>query len=283
MIFVTLGTQDKEFPRLIEEIDRLIENKTIKEEVIVQAGCTKYESKNLKILDLISHDEFEKLVSECSLLITHGGVGSILTGIKRGKIVIAVPRLKKYKEHESDHQIQIINEFNKKGYIIGLKGVKDLESALKKAKVFKPNEFQSNNSIFINKIEDYIEEEEKKKQDLKINKTILMGTFLFAFNIVLRLLLETHLLTKHGDELLSLIITWIVTSLLYFVLNPSKKTIYITCKNSIWLLIEYILVLLFVVLIGIKSLWLKAIIYILTLIISYISGYIINLVFINRK
>ena len=283
MIFVTLGTQDKEFPRLIEEIDRLIENKTIKEEVIVQAGCTKYESKNLKILDLISHDEFEKLVSECSLLITHGGVGSILTGIKRGKIVIAVPRLKKYKEHESDHQIQIINEFNKKGYIIGLKGVKDLESALKKAKVFKPNEFQSNNSIFINKIEDYIEEEEKKKQDLKINKTILMGTFLFAFNIVLRLLLETHLLTKHGDELLSLIITWIVTSLLYFILNPSKKTIYITCKNSIWLLIEYILVLLFVVLIGIKSLWLKAIIYILTLSISYISGYIINLVFINRK
>ena len=283
MIFVTLGTQDKEFPRLIEEIDRLIENKTIKEEVIVQAGCTKYESKNLKILDLISHDEFEKLVSECSLLITHGGVGSILTGIKRGKIVIAVPRLKKYKEHESDHQIQIINEFNKKGYIIGLKGVEDLESALKKAKVFKPNEFRSNNSIFINKIEDYIEEEEKKKQDLKINKTILMGTFLFAFNIVLRLLLETHLLTKHGDELLSLIITWIVTSLLYFILNPSKKTIYITCKNSIWLLIEYILVLLFVVLIGIKSLWLKAIIYILTLIISYISGYIINLVFINRK
>ena len=283
MIFVTLGTQDKEFPRLIEEIDRLIENKTIKEEVIVQAGCTKYESKNLKIFDLISHDEFEKLVSECSLLITHGGVGSILTGIKRGKIVIAVPRLKKYKEHESDHQIQIINEFNKKGYIIGLKGVKDLESALKKAKVFKPNEFQSNNSIFINKIEDYIEEEEKKKQDLKINKTILIGTFLFAFNIVLRLLLETYLLTKHGDELLSLIITWIVTSLLYFVLNPSKKTIYITCKNSIWLLIEYILVLLFVVLIGIKSLWLKAIIYILTLIISYISGYIINLVFINRK
>ena len=283
MIFVTLGTQDKEFPRLIEEIDRLIENKTIKEEVIVQAGCTKYESKNLKIFDLISHDEFEKLVSECSLLITHGGVGSILTGIKRGKIVIAVPRLKKYKEHESDHQIQIINEFNKKGYIIGLKGVEDLESALKKAKVFKPNEFQSNNSIFINKIEDYIEEEEKKKQDLKINKTILIGTFLFAFNIVLRLLLETYLLTKHGDELLSLIITWIVTSLLYFVLNPNKKTIYITCKNSIWLLIEYILVLLFVVLIGIKSLWLKAIIYILTLIISYISGYIINLVFINRK
>lgn len=283
MIFVTLGTQDKEFPRLIEEIDRLIENRIINEEVIVQAGCTKYESKNLKIFDLISHDEFEKLVSECSLLITHGGVGSILTGIKRGKVVIAVPRLKKYKEHESDHQIQIINEFNKKGYIIGLKGVKDLESALKKAKVFKPNEFQSNNSIFINKIEDYIEEEEKKKQDLKINKTILIGTFLFAFNIVLRLLLETHLLTKHGDELLSLIITWIVTSLLYFVLNPSKKTIYITCKNSIWLLIEYILVLLFVVLIGIKSLWLKAIIYILTLIISYISGYIINLVFINRK
>ena len=103
MIFVTLGTNDESFERLLKAIDKEIDKGTIKEKVIVQAGCTKYESKNMEILDLVPRDEFEKLISECNLLITHGGVGSILTGINKGKKVIAVPRLAKYNEHGNDH------------------------------------------------------------------------------------------------------------------------------------------------------------------------------------
>ena len=45
MIFVTLGTQDKDFSRLLKAIDREIEKGTIKEKVIVQAGHSKYESR----------------------------------------------------------------------------------------------------------------------------------------------------------------------------------------------------------------------------------------------
>ena len=59
MIFVTLGTQDKDFSRLLKAIDREIEKGTIKEKVIVQAGHTKYESKNMEIFDLIPTDEFD--------------------------------------------------------------------------------------------------------------------------------------------------------------------------------------------------------------------------------
>ena len=54
MILVILGTQDKEFPRLLEAVDREIEKGNIKEKVVVQAGQTKYESKNMEILDLVS-------------------------------------------------------------------------------------------------------------------------------------------------------------------------------------------------------------------------------------
>ena len=94
MIFVTLGTQDKTFERLLIAIDKAIEKGEIKEKVIVQAGNTKYSSKNMDIMDLITPDEFNKYVEECNILITHGGTGSILNGIKKGKIVIAAARLK---------------------------------------------------------------------------------------------------------------------------------------------------------------------------------------------
>ena len=84
MIFVTLGTQDKGFDRLLKQIDKEIEKGTIKEKVVVQAGHTKYESKNMEIFDLVSTDEFEEYMDKASIVITHGGVGSILAGIKRG-------------------------------------------------------------------------------------------------------------------------------------------------------------------------------------------------------
>ena len=87
MIFVTLGTQDKEFPRLLEAIDKAIEKGEIKEKVIVQAGNTKYQSENMEIFDLISPDEFNKYIDNCDILITHGGVGSIITAVKKGKKV----------------------------------------------------------------------------------------------------------------------------------------------------------------------------------------------------
>ena len=145
MILVTLGTQDKKFTRLLEELDRLIDKKVIKEKVIVQAGYSKdYQSKNLEILDLISKDEFEDLVRNANFIITHGGVGSILTGLKFEKKVIAVPRYKKYKEHVNDHQVQIINNFNEEGYIIGVDSVSDLEEAILKIPKFKPKPYKSN-------------------------------------------------------------------------------------------------------------------------------------------
>ena len=72
----------------------------------------------MEIFDLIPSDEFDDLVARAGLIITHGGAGSILTAIKKNKKVIAAARLKKYKEHTNDHQIQIVKEFAKDGYIL---------------------------------------------------------------------------------------------------------------------------------------------------------------------
>ena len=108
MILVTLGTQDKSFERLLKAVDKEIEKGNIKDKVLVQAGYTKYKSKNMEIFKSVSNDRLEELMDEASLIITHGGVGSILTALKHHKKVIATPRLSKYNEHTNDHQKQII-------------------------------------------------------------------------------------------------------------------------------------------------------------------------------
>ncbi|MCI8384312.1 MAG: exopolysaccharide biosynthesis protein [Clostridia bacterium] len=157
MILVLLGTQNNSFSRLLEELDQLIQKKVIKEEVIVQAGYTKYQTENMKIMDFISNEEMEELEKEADLIITHGGVGSILQSVKKGKKVIAVPRLHKYQEHVNDHQKEIVEKFNEKGYIIGIGEVQQLKQAVEQAKTFEPEKYQQNNDRMLKMIEEFIE------------------------------------------------------------------------------------------------------------------------------
>ncbi len=157
LIFVTLGTQDKSFARLLEAIQKQIDLGNIKEKVVVQAGHTKYESKEMEIFDLIDSDSFGDYMQKCDLLITHGGVGSITTGLRNNKKVIAAPRLKKYKEHTNDHQLQIIEAFSRQGYILALYDFDKLDEVLNKAKTFKPKKYQSNTNNFINNLKNYID------------------------------------------------------------------------------------------------------------------------------
>ena len=157
MILVMLGTQNNSFHRLLEEIDNLIEKGIITDEVVVQAGHTKYDSKNMKIFGLISQEKLEELIKKADLVITHGGVGSIITSLKKGKKVIALPRLHKYQEHVNDHQKEIVETFNEKGYIIGVQDVKKLQEAIERSKNFVPKKYQSNNKKMLNIIENFID------------------------------------------------------------------------------------------------------------------------------
>ena len=142
MILVLLGTQNNSFHRLLEQIEKNIENGNIKEEVIVQAGYTKYEpkttKKKMKVFDTLPKKELDKLIEKANLVISHGGVGSMVTANQKGKKVIAVPRYKKYNEHVNDHQIETIKIFEKKGYVLLAENVEDIDKALSKVKIFSP-------------------------------------------------------------------------------------------------------------------------------------------------
>lgn len=162
MILVTLGTQDKSFTRLLEAIEKEIKKKNINEEVIVQAGYTEYKSEYMKVFNTIPKDEFIELIEKCDLLITHGGVGSIFDGLKRNKKIIVAPRLSKYNEHTNDHQLEVVKELSKEGYIIPIYEMKDLPKALKKVKNWHPQKYKSNNENMISLIENYIENNQRR-------------------------------------------------------------------------------------------------------------------------
>lgn len=158
MILVTLGTQDKQFYRILAALEVKLDKHLIDDEVIVQAGCSAdFKSKYMKIFDLIPMDEFDEMIKKCDLLITHGGVGSIITGLKNNKKVIAAARLSKYNEHVNDHQLQIIDNFSKEGYILKLDNFDDIDKLIKDSSKFKPKKFKSNTDNMINLIDREIE------------------------------------------------------------------------------------------------------------------------------
>ena len=158
MILVMLGTQNNSFHRLLEEVDKNIKDGIITEKVIVQAGYTKYESDNMEIVDFISREKIEKLQQEANLIITHGGVGSIIQSIEKGKKVIAVARLHEYGEHVNNHQKEIVELFNKKDYIIGIDNVEHLKQALEKSEKFIPKKYISDNAKLLKLVDDFINE-----------------------------------------------------------------------------------------------------------------------------
>lgn len=159
MILVLLGTQNNSFVRLLDAIQKNINNKIIQDEVIVQAGFTKFESPDMKIFNLIDKKDFEELQDKADLIITHGGVGSIISSLEKGKKVIVVPRLKKYGEHVNDHQVQIAERFEKDGYVKMVMDVSKLGDVIKSMKDFVPKKYigQNGKSKIITIIENFID------------------------------------------------------------------------------------------------------------------------------
>ncbi len=214
MILVTLGTQDKSFERLLKLIDKAIDEGVIKDKVIVQAGFTKYESKNMEIFDTVPNDELEELIKKADLIITHGGVGSILSSLKYNKKVIATPRLSKYNEHTNDHQKQIVKEFGKLGYIIPLLDYSNFKKVYIKSKTFKPKHFESNNENFTKMIKDYIEEDNHISW-FNRDKFIILTS-------IINIIIFTILVKLNLNIYLSLTITYIISCLLTKIFKLKK-------------------------------------------------------------
>lgn len=162
MIFVTVGTHEQQFNRLLEEMDRLVEKGIIKEEVFIQTGFSTYEPKHCKWSKLISYKDMDKMVKEARIVITHGGPASFIAPLQIGKIPIVVPRQFEFDEHVNNHQLEFAKEVSERmGTIIPIFDIKDLQkNIVNYEKIAKKmnNENSSNNKKFCKRFEEIVEE-----------------------------------------------------------------------------------------------------------------------------
>ncbi len=105
MIFVTVGTHEQQFDRLVEYIDKLKQDSTIGDEVIIQKGFCTYEPRYCKCQKLFSYSEMRRHMADARIVITHGGPSSFIAPLEMGKIPIVVPRKKEFGEHVNNHQV----------------------------------------------------------------------------------------------------------------------------------------------------------------------------------
>ena len=109
MIFVTVGTHEQPFNRLVKKIDELKRDGVITEEVIIQTGFSTYEPKYCKWSKLIPYQQMLKNVEDARIVITHGGPASFIMPLQLGKTPIVVPRQQQFNEHVNKLKDLIIN------------------------------------------------------------------------------------------------------------------------------------------------------------------------------
>ncbi len=102
MIFVTVGTQ-LPFDRLVGAIDTWAENK--KTEIFAQTGVTPHKPKHIQHAEFITPDEADQMFRKASLIVSHAGVGSILSALKYKKPILILPRRASLGEHRNEHQL----------------------------------------------------------------------------------------------------------------------------------------------------------------------------------
>lgn len=132
MIFVTVGTHEQPFNRLIKEVDELKRDGIITEDVIMQTGFSTYEPKYCQWSKLIPYQQMIKNVEEARIVITHGGPASFIMPMQIGKTPIVVPRQHQFNEHVNDHQVEFArNVVRRMGTIILVEDIEKLGNAVK--------------------------------------------------------------------------------------------------------------------------------------------------------
>ena len=131
MIFVTVGTHEQQFNRLIKEIDRLKKEGIIQEDVLMQTGFSTYQPKYCEWKKMLSYNEMNEMYEKADIIITHGGPASFMKALEMKKVPIVVPRQAQFDEHVNDHQVDFVklveDRFNN---IIGVYDIADLENVI---------------------------------------------------------------------------------------------------------------------------------------------------------
>lgn len=160
MVFVTVGTHEQPFNRLIKSVDELKRDGIIEDDIIMQIGFSTYEPQYCQWSKMIPYQQMIKNVDEARIVITHGGPASFIMPLQIGKTPIVVPRQKQFSEHINDHQVEFARSVAERmGTIILVENIDELgESILNYDQIIAGMEqrMSSNNARFNEEFESIV-------------------------------------------------------------------------------------------------------------------------------
>lgn len=162
MIFVTLGTQDFSFNRLLEMVDCLVAEGVIRDEVFAQTGHASYVPKSYAYVDFLDPADYNRYIAEADFVIAHAGVGTIMSCLSNHKKLIVVPRTKAHREHVDDHQFEIADAFAEKGYLLTAANVDALKAAVLAVPAFSARKYEKSTNLVESKIEKFLNNRQRR-------------------------------------------------------------------------------------------------------------------------
>lgn len=148
MIFVTVGTHEQQFNRLIREVDMLKKSGHIKEKVFMQIGYSDYIPQSCEFSKFLGNSEMEAYIRDASIVICHGGPATFISVLESNKVPIVVPRSVVFGEHINNHQVEFTKNALEHGYnLILIENICDLRDAVLNYNN-KASNFVSNNLLF---------------------------------------------------------------------------------------------------------------------------------------
>jgi UDP-N-acetylglucosamine transferase subunit ALG13 len=103
MIFVSVGTHEAPFDRLLTAVDEL----ELDEVLVVQCGPSAIRPVRATCVEYLPFEEVVEHIRSSRAVVSHAGVGSVMIALANGRRPIVVPRLQRFGEHVDDHQLEL--------------------------------------------------------------------------------------------------------------------------------------------------------------------------------
>ncbi|MFO7976408.1 MAG: PssD/Cps14F family polysaccharide biosynthesis glycosyltransferase [Candidatus Hydrogenedentota bacterium] len=127
MIYATVGTMFLDFGRLVNALDAIAQ-KTGRR-VVIQTGMGTTAPLFCEYFDFKPREEIAVLQREAAVIVAHAGVGSVIEALEARRPLVVCPRLKKYNEHLTDHQLELAEAVQRRGWGRMVLDMADLEDA----------------------------------------------------------------------------------------------------------------------------------------------------------
>ena len=135
-LFVVVGTQEP-FDRMLKAIDEWAVSTGFKD-IFAQISDAAYIPAGFESTDFISPELFDQKFKEADLIVSHAGMGTIISALQHSKPIIVMPRLAQFHEHRNDHQLATARSFGKLGYVKDVYSDSELREALDNASSMRP-------------------------------------------------------------------------------------------------------------------------------------------------